>query len=135
MVSLDTCLSEDAIPLQRLVSLILRKPVPMVVHEDNSAAILAVRKGYSLSLRHLPRTQRICLGSLHEVLCNPVDHDCSPGTIELVHHETNTHKGDMFTKEMPPKSFKEEIALIRVSDSARRGGGGHCANGGGTVAG
>ena len=94
----------------------------MVVHEDNTAAILAIRKGYSPALRHLPRTQRICLGSLNEMLCDPEDHDSSHGTMELVHAETATHKGDLFTKDMPPKAFKEKLALLRVAERARTNG-------------
>ena len=121
-VSLSTCLCEDAIPIQDLVSTILRRRVPMTVHEDNSSAIIALRKGYSPALRHLPRTQRICLGSLHEILFDSDEHDDKRGDIELVHAETSTHKGDLFTKEIAPKAFKEKIALLRVADRSRRGG-------------
>ena len=120
-VSLSTCLCEDAIPIQALVERILRTPVPMVVHEDNTSAITAVRKGYSPALRHLPRTQRICLGSLHEMFTEQSADDGGRGNIELVHAETATHKGDMFTKDMPPKAYREKVALLRVVNRGQRG--------------
>ena len=113
---------EDAIPIQALVERILRMPVPMVVHEDNTSAITAVRKGYSPALRHLPRTQRICLGSLHEIFVGQNTEDGGRGNIELVHADTSTHKGDMFTKDMPPKAYREKVGLLRVVDRGQRGG-------------
>ena len=45
-VSLSTCVHEDGIPIQNLVSMILGVPVPMTIHEDNTSAITAIRKGY-----------------------------------------------------------------------------------------
>ena len=42
-VSLSQCLREAALSLQTLVQEVLRKPVPLVVKEDNSACIQAVR--------------------------------------------------------------------------------------------
>ena len=52
----------------------------------------------------------------------PEGHDAAAGTIELVHADTATHKGDMFTKDMPPKAFREKLALLRVSERARHAG-------------
>ena len=103
-----------------LVSRLLRMPIPTVIHEDNSSAILAIKKGYSLALRHLPRTQRICLGSLHEILCDPEGHDAEHGDVKLVHAETTTHKGDLFTKDMPHKAVRDKVTLLRVA--TKRGG-------------
>ena len=118
-VSLSTCASEDAIPLQELISRILRRPIPMTIHEDNTSAITAIKKGYSPSLRHLNRTQRICLGSLHELLYDSEEHDRTSGDIQLVHADTKTHKGDIFTKEMPPKDYNSKLSLLRVTNSSR----------------
>ena len=42
--------------------------------------------------------------------------------MELVHADTATHKGDLFTKDMPPKAFRENVALLRVSERARTAG-------------
>ena len=79
--------------------------MPMIVREDNTAAIQVVRKGYSPSLRHQPRCQRIAVGSLHELFCDNDAHDKTDGPIELVHADTSTHKADVFTKDMSPRDF------------------------------
>ena len=91
----------------------------MVIHEDNTSAITAIKKGYSPSLRHMPRTQRVCLGSLHEVLYDD-EQGRTAGGIQLVHSDTKTHKGDIFTKEMPPKDFNSKLSFLRVSNSCRK---------------
>ena len=91
----------------------------MVVREDNSATILAIKKGYSPSLRHLPRTERVSLGSLHELFHEQDGHDCRHGTIELVHHEGALHKADIFTKDMQPKPFKEKLLLMNVGQRGK----------------
>ena len=49
-------------------------------------------------------------------------HDRTHGGIELVHADTKLHKGDIFTKEMPPKGFNSKIFLLHVASSRRRGG-------------
>jgi len=45
-VSLSDCIRLDAIPLQQLFSLILNRPVELLVLEHNEPFIKAVRKGY-----------------------------------------------------------------------------------------
>jgi hypothetical protein len=114
-VSLASGLTEDALSLQQLIALVLRKPIPMVAREDNSATILAIKKGYSTSLRALPRQERVSLGSLHEMFFDQDSQDCRHGSLELVHHDGETHKADVFTKDMPPKTFRDRLLLMGVS--------------------
>ena len=61
IVSAATSLRAELIPLQQLLQLLLGRPVNAVIHEDNEACITAIRKGYSPTLRHILRTQRILL--------------------------------------------------------------------------
>ena len=50
---------EDALPSMFLLDTILPSmSIPLVVLEDNQAVIQVVEKGFSVKLRHLPRTQR-----------------------------------------------------------------------------
>ena len=114
-MSLAQCLREGALSLQDLIQMILRRAVPLVVKEDNSACIQAVRKGYSPTLRHLKRTQRISLGELHETFEEGGANDGSSGPVTLVHADTKTHKGDVFTKYMSPVSFREAVARLGVA--------------------
>lgn len=112
IVSLAACLRNEAIPLQHLLQAILRIPVDLNLHEDNAAALIAATKGYSPSMRHLPRTQRVSVGFLHEqIVQEPVEGE---GRIRLLKAETASHKGDLMTKELEPQQFERALAMIRV---------------------
>lgn len=67
-------------------------PIQMFLKEVLPRRIQAVTKGYSKRLRHLPRTQRVCVGMLHEILN---DKDLM---VTLAHCLTVDMKADIFTK-------------------------------------
>ncbi len=106
--------TNDAIPIQELLSRMLRRAINMLVREDNEAAMVAARKGYSPALRHLPRVQRISIGSVNELFYDNATHDQTCGALKLIHHVTTTHKADVFTKTMTPKAFRDKLELMRA---------------------
>ena len=69
----------------------LNRPVQIVCMIDNMQTIQVVTKGYGAKLRHLLRTQRFCLGVLHEMISNPDMHMC------MEHCPTLKQKADIFT--------------------------------------
>ena len=125
MVSLSLALCNEACPLQLMLSTLLARPVTVRVFEDNSATITAAEKGYSPSLRHLPRHQRVALGTVHEMFYLDEDatqeerdskkhNDETLGQLILEHKETVLHKGDFFTKELDRTAFeaaKEKMGM------------------------
>ena len=123
-MSLAQCLREEALSLQTLVQEVLRKPVPLVVNEDNSACIQAIRKGYSPTLRNLKRTQRVSVAQLHETFEERNAEDSGDGPVSLVHAETKSHKGDVFTKYMPPAPYNEALGRLGVRNRRTRLAGG-----------
>ena len=120
-VSLAHCCRQELIPLQILLQAMLGEAIDCVVKEDNAACIIAVTKGYSPSLRHLKRTQRIALGHLHEIFFED-EHCDGPATTDgkftLEKAATADHKGDLFTKELHPAQFNHALNLIRVGCKA-----------------
>ena len=113
IVSMSMCVRNELLPMQLLMEKIFQRPIHCEVMEDNAAAIVAVTKGYSPTMRHLSRTQRVSLGSLHEIFENkPAENE---GSITLVKAETSVHRGDAFTKELEPHKFQDALALIRMS--------------------
>ena len=101
----------------------LRRPINMLVREDNEAAIVAARKGYSPALRHLPRLQRTSIVSTHEIFYDTDSQDTSSGSIELIHHDTNTqggrvHKVDDTNRVSPEVGFYASTSP--VSGACRR---------------
>ena len=61
----------ESIPVQVLLEAVIGVRVPIRHQIDNSQAKLAIERGYSKRLRHLQRTQRVCVGLLHESLQDP----------------------------------------------------------------
>ena len=112
VVSLATCVRNALIPMQILLQRILQQPVDCEVMEDNAAAIVAVTKGYSPAMRHIPRTQRVSLGMLHEIFHD--DPEQGEGRIDLIKANTDEHRGDAFTKELDPNKFQAAIEMIRM---------------------
>ena len=101
---------QKAIPAQQLLELCLGRPVVLNIREDNDPCIMAVRKGYSLSLRHLARTHKTALDSMHDLVTD--EPPPGMGVINLTYHPTETHKGDVFTKALTPADFR--LAIDRL---------------------
>ena len=104
-IALSTCLRQHALPIQLLMKQLLGKPVELKVHENNSATIAAIAKGYSPALRYLRRTQRIDIGFLHEVF------EMDENTLEKA--ATSDHRGDMFTKPLGQGNFVNALWFIQ----------------------
>ena len=108
MISLATALKAEVLPMMELLERALARPVKLRCLEDNTQCLQAAEIGYSPALRHLPRTERIAVGVVHEIF---MDGD---GQHELVYQETSAHKGDMFTKRLDPCAFERALTLINL---------------------
>ena len=86
----------------------LGRPILLRCLEDNTQCLQAAETGYSAALRHLPRTERIATGVVHEIFSERSDQH------ELVYQETSSHKGDMFTKRLDPNAFERALTLINL---------------------
>ena len=112
LVTLATFTRNEFLPLQILWQALLGRPVDLIVHEDNDACISIVRKGYSPSLRCLPRTQRCSLGVCHETYAQAPPPGFGNATLQYA--STSTHKGDFLTKYLDANSLEHALKLIRV---------------------
>jgi len=113
--ALSSALRRAVIPLIGLCEHALNRPVKVVCHEDNTQAITAVKKGYSVNLRHLHRHTRMDVGMSHEVFAEVDKTGRKRYVSEIRYAPTDTQKGDLFTK--PLERLKHEAArkMIRVS--------------------
>ena len=100
-VSASVAIRSVALPIQMLLNDMLGIVVPIVCKIDNTQAIQAIKNGYSKKLRYLPRTQRVSIGSLHEIWRDPAL------AMEVEYAPSAEHKGDFFTKELGAAMFKE----------------------------
>ena len=105
-VAFSHALRREALPIQSLLEDALGQPIEVLCLVDNTQCIQAVEKGYSKKFRHLPRTQRVCLGLLNEIITDPELH------VSLKHCPTAVMKADIFTKSMPGPRFSETSLLI-----------------------
>ena len=107
MISLATALKSEVLPMPELLDAALGREVKLVCLEDNTQCIQAATTGYSAALRHLPRTERISVGVVHEIF------ERSPA-YELKYQATAEHRGDMFTKRLEPNAFERALKMINL---------------------
>ena len=129
MISMASGLKKEVIPMWLLLEKLLVRDVKLVCHEDNAAAIIAVQKGYSPALRHLPRTQRIAVGFVNEFFFGDEEDlsDCDGFTVRknhppnkpiIKHCETLLMRADIFTKTLDNAKFVAALTLLGVDSSA-----------------
>ena len=100
------------VPALSLWSLMLgRDDLELVIHEDNQATILVVKKGYCPKLRHISRTHKVNhLGCISEQL--------APGSgISIQYVDTNLQAADIFTKALPPQKWDNTLKLANIRQS------------------
>ena len=87
-----------------------RDDLELVIHEDNQATILVVKKGYSPKLRHISRTHKVNLGCISE--------QSAPGSgISIQYVDTNQQAQDIFTKALPPQKWGSALKLLGIRQS------------------
>ena len=107
-VALSSGLRREALPAQELFKLMLGRYLTVSCRVDNLQAITAVTKGYSKKLRHISRTQRCAIGTVHECIVDP------SLFVTVEHVPTLEQKGDIFTKALQPAPFCAARQLIGV---------------------
>jgi hypothetical protein len=111
-VSLAIFTRNEFLPIQCLLQIILRRPIEMFVHEDNESCIAISKKGYSPSLRALPRTHRLSIGVCHETYYEPVPEGYGKNMLSYV--SSKEQKGDLMTKYLSHPELEHALSLIQV---------------------
>ena len=107
LVAADLALRAEGLPALDIWEVILGRPVKLAFQEDNQAAIVVLRSGYSTALRHMGRTHKVCLKWMHERVENK--------DIELEYCESSKQAADVFTKAFTePIKWADALSNINV---------------------
>ena len=115
-----SCLRSELLPAKYLLQKLLQRAVNARIMEDSSACITSVEKRYSPSMRHLPRTQKVSIGMLHEVVNNEATE--KNGTVALCKAKSEEHLGDVMTKELEASKFEKAVEMLRISELGKNVG-------------
>ena len=107
MVSLGAGIFLEALPMQELLESVFDRQVELTCFQDNSVVIQIVAAGYSPKLRHLNKTFRINIGSIHE--CFEDNDACN-----LLYIKTALQRADPFTKPLPVAKWPEALELLVI---------------------
>ena len=109
VVALATSLFSEATPAPALIlwECLLDRGVHLEIMEDNQATIRVVLKGYSAKLRHISRTHKVDISSIHEV----VEHD----DVEIKYCVTDEQAADIFTKALAPLKWPNALTLLGIT--------------------
>ena len=77
--------------------------------EDNSATITVANAGYSHKLRHMPRHQKVNVGSIKEEIEKP--------NVFMPHCPTDKQAADIFTKGLPPAKWPAALQLLNIEQT------------------
>ena len=114
LIALAIACRKEGLPSQEIFSVLLQRKVRVVFHEDNQAVIAAIKNGYSANLRHLSRTLRVCLGSLHETFHGACK-DSPFGSAEVRYVATKDQCADICTKRLAAPQLSAARKLIGMS--------------------
>ena len=99
VIALAASLISEALPALSFWTVVLGREVQLDIYEDNQATIRCVIKGFSQKLRHISRTHKVNLSSIHEVISG--DH------VAVVYCETDKQAADIFTKPLDDTKFNK----------------------------
>ena len=112
LVALDVAVRKHGLPLMQLLLAINGKDPIVLVEEDNAPAIIIVEKAKMNTIRHMNRTHRVDVRSLHDTFRRET-------TMQLRKIGTNDQAADMFTK---PFTNEEKWSAANAMISQYSGG-------------
>jgi hypothetical protein len=114
VVSMASCMRSEFLPAQFLLQTLLRRAVSAKVMEDNNACVTFVEKGKSTSMKHFPRTQKVSIGMLHEMIQKEAtEENKKVGELKAKSEE---HLGDVMTKELEVCKFEKAVEMLRITE-------------------
>ena len=102
----SSALFQEAVPLFEVWQYLIPS-IRLVIHEDNTACVAIIQKGYNPKLRSLNKTHRINVASACELINQSED-------IDIKHVETDKQKADVMTKGLPVQKWSSALSMLRI---------------------
>ena len=106
IISLDSGVFGEAVPMQDLFDLVLNRPISLVCQQDNASVIQMVHGGYSARLRHLKKVHRLNLSASYELFNDP--------QVTLQYIKSALQRADPFTKALEPCKWTAAPELLNI---------------------
>jgi len=106
IISLDSAVFGEAVPMQDLFDLVLNRPISLVCQQDNASVIQMVHGGYSARLRHLKKVHRLNLSASYELFNDP--------QVTLQYIKSALQRADPFTKALEPCKWTAALELLNI---------------------
>ena len=106
MISLDSGVFGEGLPMQKLFETVLDRPIDLICQQDNASVIQIVHGGYSPKLRHMKQVHKLNLSSLYEVFEDP--------HVKLQYIKTDLQRADPFTKALEPCKWNAALELLHI---------------------
>ena len=107
-----TGLRKMVIPILHQCEVVLGREIKLVCHEDNMQVVQGVARGYSPSLRHLQRHDRLSLGFSFEVFTERDEDGYRRYLAEMKYECSKQQKGDVFTKPLARADFESAKSML-----------------------
>ena len=93
--------------------LVCCRPVHLILHEDNQAAIQVIKTGRNPTMRHLQRTHGISVRWLHDLFYPKDDMGNTEQLVyQLEYIESKLQRADIFTKVLDNRAFHKHRGTI-----------------------
>ena len=106
IISLDSGVFGEAVPMQDLFDLVLNRPISLVCQQGNASVIQIVHGGYSAKLRHLKKVHKLNLSALYELFNDP--------QVTLQYIKSAPQRADPFTKALEPCKWTAALELLNI---------------------
>ena len=115
MISLDSDIFGEGLPMQELFETVLDRPVDLISQQDNASVIQVIHGGYSPKFRYMKKVHKLNLLSLYEMF--------EDSYVILQYIKINLQRADPFRKAFEPfatcRSFQKGVRTMQVERSPR----------------
>jgi hypothetical protein len=106
MISLDSGIFGEGLPMQELFETVLDRPVGLISQQDNASVIQIIHGGYSPKFRYMKKVHKLNLSSLYEIF--------EDSYVILQYIKIDLQRADPFRKAFEPCKWNAVLELMYI---------------------